>query len=343
MNVPFVDKPLLNVLNGHKQDRPPIWLMRQAGRYLPEYKATRAKAKDFIAFCYTPELAAEATLQPIRRYGFDGAIMFSDILVVPDALGQGVRFVEGEGPRLDAIATEADFDALKPEVSLERLGPVFEMIGRVKSELPRETTFLGFCGAPWTVASYMIAGKGTPDLAPSRLFAYRQPALFARLIERLVDASATYLTTQLSHGVDAVQIFESFAGALPPAHFEAWCVKPIREIINRVRAVHFDAKIIVFARGAGPRLAELAAGTGASAVGVDWSVDLSRLQLPIGLPRQGNLDPLALVAGGSALHSGIDQITQTWHDTPYVFNLGHGILPETPLEHVEDLVRRVRA
>ena len=342
---PAPTKPLLAALAGVRQPVPPLWLMRQAGRYLPEYRAIRAKAQSFLDFCYTPALATEATLQPIRRFGFDGAILFADILVVPDALGQSVTFAEGEGPRLKPIESAADLAALRDEADWSRLGPVFETVARVKASLPDEVALIGFCGAPWTVASYMIAGRGTPDQAPARLFAYRHPDLFAALIDRLVDVSAAYLTRQLAAGAEAVQIFDSWAGVLPPAEFERWCVAPIARIVAKLRAVAPTAPIIAFPRGAATQLGKFAELDGLAAVGLDTAVDpgVAAAALPQRLALQGNLDPLALLAGGPALDHAIDRTLDGFADRAHVFNLGHGILPETPIAHVERLVARLRA
>jgi uroporphyrinogen decarboxylase len=336
------EKPLLEVLSGRRTPRPPIWIMRQAGRYLPEYRELRTRAKNFLDFCYRPELAAEATLQPIRRYGFDGSILFSDILVVPDALGQKVSFAEGEGPRLEPL--DGRMGVLKDEIDLERLAPVFETIERVRTALPASTTFLGFCGAPWTVASYMIAGKGTPELAPSRLAAYRDPVFMQRLIDLLVESSTRYLLRQFAAGVDAVQIFESFAGALTADGYRRWSIEPVSRIIAGVRAARPDAKIIFFARNSGSGHILAARDTGADAVGLDWSVDeeWARDNVQSIRPVQGHLDPLLLVAGGEALDRRVDRIVDVFSAGPHIFNLGHGIVPETPPEHVERLVRRVR-
>jgi uroporphyrinogen decarboxylase len=337
-------KPLLATLHGIQQKRPPIWIMRQAGRYLPEYREVRAKSKSFIDFCYSPDLAVEVTLQPIRRFGFDAAILFSDILVVPDALGQNVSFVENEGPRLPPLLSENNLSELKNTIDLDRLAPVFETIGRVKAALPAETTFLGFCGAPWTVASYMIAGKSTPELAPIRLLAYRQPEYLKKLIELLVQSSIAYLCRQVEAGVDALQIFESFAGALSADGIETWSINPIRRIIEGVRAKHPGAKFIVFGRGSGSNHLRYAAGTGADAVAIDWATDpvwaAKHLQ-PL-KPVQGNLDPLSVVAGGDQLDRGVDRVIEAFSSGPHIFNLGHGIVPETPVAHVERLIKRVR-
>ncbi|MFO1150180.1 MAG: uroporphyrinogen decarboxylase [Alsobacter sp.] len=336
-------KPLLRVLAGETLPTPPMWIMRQAGRYLPEYRELRATTSSFMEFCYSPTKAAEATLQPIRRYGFDAAILFSDILVVPDALGQPVSFGEGEGPRLPPITSGAELARLKDEIDLEHLAPVFEAIGRVKAGLGQDTTLLGFCGAPWTVGSYMIAGKGTPELAPSRLVAYRDPAFLAALIDKLVTASIRYLIRQFQAGVDAVQIFESFAGALTPAAFERYSLQPIRRIIEGVRAAVPGARIIVFARASGLGHARVPE-TGADAVGLDWAVDgvWAGKAIPPRVAVQGNLDPLAVVAGGAALEDGARAVLASFAGRPHIFSLGHGIVPETPPEHVARLVSLVR-
>jgi uroporphyrinogen decarboxylase len=338
-------KPFCDVFDHRIVSPPPIWLMRQAGRYLPEYREIRATAASFLDFCYTPRLAAEATLQPITRFGFDAAILFSDILVVPDALGQKVSFESGEGPRLDPLATVEDIAKLHGKIDLQKLAPVFETIDRVKSALPRETAFIGFCGAPWTVASYMIAGKGTPDQGPARLFAYRQRDLFQKLIDLLISASIDYLSAQIKAGVEAVQIFDSWAGVLPSGEFESWCLAPIKAIIDGLRALHPHVRIIAFPRGIGPRLADFAAGSGAQALGLDTAVDPAWAAAVIdqNVILQGNLDPLALVAGGKALEIATRRIIEAFRGRPHIFNLGHGILPETPIEHVEHLLKIVRS
>jgi uroporphyrinogen decarboxylase len=337
-------KPLLAALAGERQRTPPIWLMRQAGRYLPEYRDLRAKAATFLDFCYNPALAVEATLQPIRRFGFDAAILFSDILVMPDALGQSVGFESGDGPRLDPIGDAAGLAKLKPEPDWNRLAPVFEALDRLKTALPGDVALIGFCGAPWTVASYMIAGRGTPDQAPARLFAYRHPDLFAALIDRLVDASAEYLVRQLAAGAEAVQIFDSWAGVLPPAEFDRWCVAPVAALAAKVRATAPDAPIIAFPRGAGTQLAKFAPLADIDAIGLDTAVepDAAIAALPRRLALQGNLDPLALIAGGPRLDEETNRIVEGFASRAHIFNLGHGVLPETPLGHVERLVARVR-
>jgi uroporphyrinogen decarboxylase len=337
-------KPFLAALAGERQKTPPIWLMRQAGRYLPEYRELRAKAPTFLEFCYDPAFAVEATLQPIRRFGFDAAILFSDILVLPDALGQHVSFESGDGPRLDPICDAEGLANLRREPDWGRLHPVFEALDRVKGALPKETALIGFCGAPWTVASYMIAGRGTPDQAPARLFAYRHPDLFARLIDRLVDASAEYLRRQFAAGADAAQIFDSWAGVLPPAEFERWCLEPIKAIAAKVRAETPNARLIAFPRGAGGQLAKFGALADLDAIGLDTAADpeAAVAALPDRLALQGNLDPLALVAGGRRLDEEIDRVLKGFASRAHIFNLGHGVLPETPVDHVERLVARVR-
>jgi uroporphyrinogen decarboxylase len=337
-------KPFLAALAGERQKTSPIWLMRQAGRYLPEYRELRAKASTFLDFCYDPALAVEATLQPIRRFGFDAAILFSDILVLPDTLGQRVGFETGDGPRLEPIGDAQGLAKLRGEPDWSRLATVFEALDRVNGALPKETALIGFCGAPWTVASYMIAGRGTPDQAPARLFAYRHPDLFASLIDRLVDASAEYLCRQFAAGADAAQIFDSWAGVLPPAEFERWCVAPIAAIASRVRAKAPHARLIAFPRGAGGKLAKFGDIAEIDAVGLDTAADpeAAIAALPERFALQGNLDPLALVAGGRRLDEEIERVKSGFERRAHIFNLGHGVLPETPIEHVERLVARVR-
>jgi uroporphyrinogen decarboxylase len=318
--------------------------MRQAGRYLPEYRAIRQKAGSFLDLCFDPKLAAELTLQPIRRFGFDVAILFSDILVVPHALGQSVRFTEGEGPRLDALADPPALRRLRPAIDHARLASVYEAIGRVKRDLPPAVALLGFCGAPWTVATYMIAGCGTPDQGPARLFAYRHPEAFAMLIDLLVEASASYLVRQFEAGVDAAQIFDTWAGVLPAGEFRKWCIEPCARIVAAVRKQIPGARIIGFPRGAGTELPRYLDAVAVDAIGLDWTVELgfARDQVQARRPVQGNLDPLALLTGGAPLDRSIDAILEALAGGPFIFNLGHGILPETPIAHVERLIERVR-
>jgi uroporphyrinogen decarboxylase len=343
VNNRVIPNPLLDVLAGHRQAIPPVWLMRQAGRYLPEYRELRAKAGSFLDLCFTPEWAAEVTLQPIRRFHFDAAILFSDILVVPYALGRKVTFEAGEGPRLDPLDTPTAIDAL-PRVNTDTFALVYQAIARVRSELPPGMALLGFCGAPWTVATYMVAGRGTPDQAPARLMAYREPAAFARLIDRLVEASVEYLAGQCAAGVDAVQIFDTWAGVLPPEQFERWSIVPTQRIVAGLRARVPGAKVIGFPRAAGTNLAAYAEGVGVDAVGLDWMIDPAfvRSRLRPELVVQGNLDPLALLAGGEALDRAVDGVLAAFGERPFIFNLGHGILPETPIAHVERMLARIR-
>jgi len=337
-------KPLLRVLAGERESVPPIWLMRQAGRYLPEYRAIREKAAGFLDLCFDPKRAAEITLQPIRRFGFDAAILFSDILVVPHALGQRVTFEDGEGPRLDALKDPGALNNLYREIDHIRLEPVYETITRVKQNLPPAVAFLGFCGAPWTLATYMIAGAGTTDQFPARLFAYRFPDVFAELIDMLVEASASYLTRQFAAGVDAVQIFDTWAGVLPADEFCKWCIEPCARIVAMVRERVPEAPIIGFPRGAGTELGRYLEAVAVNAVGIDWTAELAfvRDRIQTQRPIQGNLDPLALLVGGVALDRSIDAILQAFSRGPFVFNLGHGVLPDTPIAHVEQLIARVR-
>jgi uroporphyrinogen decarboxylase len=334
---------MLKVLGGETMSPPPIWMMRQAGRYLPEYREVRRKAGSFLDLCYNPDLAVEVTLQPIRRFGFDASILFSDILVVPHALGRDLRFAEGHGPQMTPISAD-EIGALGERTDFHaHLAPVYETVSRLRRELPDETTLIGFCGAPWTVATYMIAGHGTPDQAPARLFGFRNPEAMEQLLSKLAEVSAGYLIRQIEAGADVVQIFDSWAGVLDEACFEAWCVKPVAEIVRRVRAAHPGFPIIGFPRGAGALYAGYREKTGVTGLGLDWSVPLSQAgALQQGGAVQGNLDPLRLVAGGRALDEGVDAILSALGGGPLVFNLGHGITPETPVSHVERMVRRVR-
>ncbi|MEW7008953.1 uroporphyrinogen decarboxylase [Lentilitoribacter sp. EG35] len=335
-------RKLLRVLDGETIFPPPTWLMRQAGRYLPEYRATRKTAKDFLSLCYNPELAVEVTMQPIRRFGFDAAIMFSDILVIPDALNRNVHFVTGEGPKMDPI-NPAGIDALKTDNFLNHLTPVLETLKRLRIELPNETTLLGFCGAPWTVATYMIAGHGTPDQAPARLFAYEHEQAFNKLLDILADMSAQYLIAQIDAGADAVQIFDSWAGVLGEKEFEKYAVRPVKRIIDQVRAARPDAKIIAFAKGAGILLQNYRSQVGSDAIGLDWTVPVTfAKELQKQGAVQGNLDPMLMVAGGEALDKGVDRIMAELSDGPLIFNLGHGITPQADPENVTRLLKRIR-
>ncbi|MEX2696758.1 uroporphyrinogen decarboxylase [Rhizobium mongolense] len=335
-------RKIMRVLDGETLSPPPVWLMRQAGRYLPEYRQTRAKAGSFLDLCYSPEHAVEVTLQPIRRYGFDAAILFSDILVIPDAMKRNVRFTEGHGPEMDPI-DEAGISRLDAGGVIDYLNPVFETVRRLRAELPEETTLLGFCGAPWTVATYMIAGHGTPDQAPARLFAYQYPKAFERLLTLLADISAEYLVTQIDAGADAVQIFDSWAGVLGEKEFEAFAVKPVARMIAAIKARRPNARVISFAKGAGYLLKTYRHKTGADAIGLDWSVPLEfAAELQKEGAVQGNLDPMRVVAGSPALEEGIDEILAHLGGGPLIFNLGHGITPQADPENVRLLVERVR-
>lgn len=341
--MPNGTRKIVEVLNGKTVSPPPIWLMRQAGRYLPEYRETRAKAGSFLDLCYSPEFAVEVTMQPIRRYGFDAAILFSDILVIPDALKRQVRFEEGHGPRLQPLTVE-EIAPLSSMQVMEHLEPVIETVRRLRATLPQETALLGFCGAPWTVATYMIAGQGTPDQAPTRLFAYREPQAFAALLDILAEKSAEYLVAQIDAGADAVQIFDSWAGVLGEAEFDAYAVKPVRKIVDLVKGLRPHAKIIAFAKGAGLFLKDYRKGTGADAIGLDWTVPMAlAVELQKDGPIQGNLDPQRVVAGGQALRDGVDAILESLANGPLIFNLGHGITPQADPQNVAALVKRVRA
>ncbi|KAA0968246.1 uroporphyrinogen decarboxylase [Aureimonas fodinaquatilis] len=336
------NRKMLRVLSGETLPTPPIWLMRQAGRYLPEYRAVREKAGSFLDLCYNPELASEVTLQPIRRFGFDAAILFSDILVIPDALNRNVRFVAGEGPLLDPLDADG-VDHLDPTNTKAHLAPVIETVSRLRGTLPDETTLIGFCGAPWTVATYMIAGHGTPDQGPARMFGYQNPQAMEQLLNVLADMSADYLVWQLQAGADCVQIFDSWAGILDEQSFERFVIKPTRRLIDRVRTVVPDAKIIGFAKGASSRLENYRKGTGVTALGLDWSISMEAAKnLQQSSPVQGNLDPMRLIAGGRALEEGVDRILEELGQGPLIFNLGHGITPNAPIDHVENLIKRVR-
>jgi uroporphyrinogen decarboxylase len=336
------DKPLLAVLRGERRDPPPMWLMRQAGRYLPEYRALRATKGGFLDLAYDPEAAAEVTLQPLKRFPFDGAILFSDILVVPHAMGMDLSFVAGEGPRLAPPMAEARIRDLEPQ--MERLDPIYETVRRVKAELPPATTFLGFAGSPWTVATYMIAGQGSRDQAEARQLAYSDPGKMAAILDIVASITVDYLSRQIDAGVDAVQLFDSWAGSLAPDQFERHVIARTAWIVGQLKARHPDTPIIGFPKGAGGKLRAYAAETGVDAVGLDETVDprWAARELPAGLPLQGNLDPFALVAGGEALRNAVERILDALGDRPHIFNLGHGIQQTTPIAHVEELVALVK-
>ncbi|MCV0368489.1 uroporphyrinogen decarboxylase [Filomicrobium sp.] len=330
---------------GEAVSPPPIWLMRQAGRYLPEYRATRSQAGGFLDLCYSPKLACEVTLQPIRRYGFDAAILFSDILVVPDALGQQVSFVEGEGPRLDPITDAAGLTKLDPAKTAGKFAIVWETVQRLRRDLPSETALIGFCGAPWTVATYMVGGRGSVDQAATRSLAYQQPALFGELINILIDSSVTYLSGQVKSGADVLQIFDSWAGSLPDDEFQRWVVVPTQAIVAKLRQLHPDVPIIGFPRGADVASANFVEKTQVNGLSCNTSMPLAhmaRLAAETNAVVQGNLDPLLLVAGGSALEARVAETLSVMRGKRFIFNLGHGIVPQTPPEHVARLVELVR-
>jgi uroporphyrinogen decarboxylase len=339
------ENPLLSALAGETVSPPPIWLMRQAGRYLPEYREVRGKVTSFLDLCLNPKLAAAVTLQPLRRFQFDAAIVFSDILIVPYALGQKVEFVEGEGPRLDPVGDGKAIASLDRKAAGKALAPVYETIELVVSELPKTVPLIGFCGAPWTVATYMVEGGGSKDQAKARLLAYSDTATFERLIDLLVDVSAGYLVQQVRAGAQALQIFDSWAGSLSEEGFDRWCIAPTRRLVERVKQEAPGTPLIGFPRGAGLLAKRYARETGVDAIGCDTGQPLAfikdRLQALV--PVQGNLDPVLLVAGGAALDRRVQAILAALGSGPFIFNLGHGILPETPLDHVARLVHLVRA
>ena len=335
-------KKLLATMKGDRFERPPVWLMRQAGRYLPEYRALRQTKGGFLALVNDSAAAAEVTLQPIKRFGFDGAILFSDILMIPNALGQKLWFEEGEGPRLAPKLVDQALSGLTAVP--ERLEPVYETVRQVKAALPPKTTFLGFAGSPWTVATYMVAGQGSKEQAEARRMAYRDPAAFGAIIDAIVGLTVEYLSGQIVAGVEAVQLFDSWSGSLSPAQFERWVIAPTVQIVDALRVRHPETPIIGFPKGAGGKLPAYARETGVDAIGLDETVDpvWANLALPEGLPVQGNLDPLALIAGGEELARAAQRILSAFAERPHIFNLGHGILPDTPIDHVSALLTQLR-
>ena len=336
------EKSLLATLRGERRTVPPVWLMRQAGRYLPEYLALRAKKGGFLDLATDSDAACEVTLQPVRRFGMDGAILFSDILMVPWAMGQDLWFEAGEGPRLAPTLVDHALDSL--QAAPERLLPVYETVRRVVAALPPETTMLGFAGSPWTVATYMVAGQGSRDQGETRRLAYRDPAAFGAIIAAIEAVTIDYLSNQIKAGAEAVQLFDSWSGSLAPAEFERWVIAPTARIAAELRQRHPTTPVIGFPKGAGAKLAAYARETKVDAVGVDETVDPAWANdaLPKGLPVQGNLDPLALITGGDAMTSAAQRILAAFADRPHIFNLGHGILPDTPIAHVEQLLALVR-
>jgi len=338
-------KPFLRALAGETLVPPPFWLMRQAGRYLPEYRATRTQAGSFLDLCYTPELAVEVTLQPLRRYGFDAAILFSDILVVPDALGQKVAFREGEGPVLPPIRTAADLDKLSIDSFHENLAPVYATVAGLSKAIPATTALIGFSGAPWTVATYMIEGSGSKEFAHAKGMMFGQPELFERLMNLLVKATGDYLIRQIDNGAEAIQIFDTWAGALPEDKFNQWVIAPTRTLVERIHTERPGVPVIGFPRHAGAMYKRYVTETKVNGVSLDPSVplDWAAAELQPHCTVQGNLDPLLVVAGGDAMDAGIDRVLKTLGKKPFIFNLGHGIVPPTPPENVARLAERVKA
>ncbi len=338
-------KLMLRALRGETLSVPPVWMMRQAGRYLPEYRATRARAGSFLDLCYNPELATEVTLQPIRRYGFDAAILFADILLVPQALGAELTFTEGEGPRLSTVTTPQDVARLKPVEDIhDTLAPIYETVARVADALPPETTLIGFAGAPWTVATYMIAGRGTPDQAPSRSLMYGDPTTFEALLDRITEATIAYLLRQIEAGAEVVKLFDSWAGALPGPQFERYAIAPAKRIVDAIGAAHPAVAVIGFPRGAGGNYARYVAATGVEAVALDTSIDpgYAAREIQPHACVQGNLDPLLLVLGGEALIRETRACVAAFAGGPHVFNLGHGITPDADPANVDVMLKAIR-
>ncbi len=335
-------KPLMRVIAGERLDPPPMWLMRQAGRYLPEYRALRAEKGGFLELVYDSAAAAEVTVQPLRRFAFDGAILFSDILIVPYAMGQKLWFETGEGPRLAPTLDTTDLATLVPDHS--RFEAIYETVRQVKAQLDPGVTMLGFAGSPWTIATYMVAGQGSKDQGAARRLAYSDPIRFGAIIEAIVQATVEYLCGQIDAGVEAIQLFDSWAGSLAPLEFDRWVIAPNAKIVAAVKAKRPGVAIIGFPKGAGAKLVDYARGTGVDAVGLDETVDphWANAVLPKGMAVQGNLDPLALVSGGPGLAEAISNIRAAFVDRPHIFNLGHGILLDTPIDHVEALITLVR-
>lgn len=340
----MTDQTLLRVLRGERIDPVPVWMMRQAGRHLPEYRQTRAQARDFLDFCYSPHLAAEATLQPVRRYGMDGAILFADILLILDAMGRNVRFLEGEGPRVDPADKASDLGHVSMDRILSRLSPVGETVERVRAALPAATTLIGFCGSPWTVAVYAIEGRGGTDKSEARRFGYEKAAELEGMLEHLIEGSAHYLKLQAEAGADALMLFESWAEGLPEDAFERWVISPTQRLVNRLRELGVSQPVIGFPRGAGLLAVDYAERTGVTALGLDTAMPLGRMNalLPKGMPVQGNLDPMRLVAGGAGLEARVRGIIASLQSRPHIFNLGHGVTPEVPIRHVEAVLEAIR-
>ena len=338
------EKKMLKALAGETQDIPPIWMMRQAGRFLPEYRETRAKAGSFLNLCYSPELATEVTLQPIRRFGFDASILFSDILVIPDALGQQVTFKEGVGPLLDPITDTTGLRHLSASRLHDHLAPVYETIRRLAHELPKETTLIGFAGAPWTVATYMVGGKGSKDQAETKAWAFSDPEAFQELMDLLTESTIEYVCRQIECGAEVIQIFDTWAGSLPETAFRQWVIGPAKRIVDGIKSKFPEVPVIGFPRGAGPLYEDFVMETGVNAVSIDSGMKISwaKNHIQNKVTVQGNLDPLLLVAGGKAMEAEVDRLLETFQNRPYIFNLGHGIVPQTPPEHVAHVIDRIR-
>lgn len=334
--------PLLETLKGKIQEVPPVWLMRQAGRYLPEYRELRADKGGFLALVYDSDAAAEITVQPIRRFGFDGAILFSDILIVPHAMGQGLEFLAGEGPKLSPTLLETTLEDFTANHA--RFDPIYETVRKTRAQISDDVTMLGFAGSPWTVATYMIAGEGSKDQGKTRLLAYQDPARMQAICDAIADVSIGYLRGQIDAGAEAVQLFDSWAGSLAPDEFERWVIAPNAKITAAIKESHPDTPVIGFPKGAGEKLPSYARETGVDAVGLDESLDpdWANKMLPEGMPVQGNLDPLLVEAGGDALPKRVQTVIEAFEGRPHVFNLGHGIGQFTPIDHVETLLKAVR-
>ena len=339
----LADKPLLSVLRGQRRDPVPMWMMRQAGRYLPEYRQLREEKGSFVDLVYDPEAAAEVTLQPLHRFpALDAAILFSDILIVPFSLGQNLTFVSGEGPRLTPRLIDAALDELTAFPA--RLDPIYETVRRVKRRLGPDKTLIGFSGSPWTVATYMVAGQGSRDQSEARRLAYADPKRFGEIVGRIEEVTFDYLSGQIAAGAEAVQLFDSWAGSLSPAQFEQWVIAPTARLVKKLNAKHSEVPMIGFPKGAGGKIGAYARETKVTAIGLDETVDprWAAAELPADLPVQGNLDPLALLSGGKALRAAVQSVLDAFADRPHIFNLGHGILPDTPIENVEQLIRQVK-
>ncbi len=338
------DQPLLDALSGKVCKCPPFWLMRQAGRYLPEYRALRAKAGSFLDLCLTPKMAAEITLQPIRRFHPDGAILFSDILIIPFGMGQAVRFEEGIGPVLEPVENTSDLSRLSLDRSWSRIEATYETVALVRAALPEDVTLIGFAGAPWTAATYMVEGRSSKDYAKTKHWAFSDPMGFGALMDLLVEATVRHLKAQIRAGAQVVKLFDSWAGVLAPDQFEAWSIEPIRRIAERIRADHPEVPIIGFPRGAGVHYKTFAERAGVDALALDTNVptDWAAREIQPSLPVQGNLDPIILLSGGDVMRKAVDRIRSNLDSGPFVFNLGHGVIPSTPPEHVEELARLLR-